>query len=159
MGEIEHSHLVKPIIGSTRAERTAAREDQMQQQVDDLREKRLDTGGREAAEEVARTVRGESVFHWIPVIEQLKRQGRLGEALELAWECMEVAETALLFGGAVPPPGWVTKVAVIARKLDRADLEVEVLERWFAHLPATSTETSYPDLRHRLTVARARLAP
>lgn len=73
------------------------------------------------------TVRGRMLFWWTPEIEQLVRDHRLGEALELAWECMEAAERM------TPPPyGWANRAAIIARKAGRNDLEVEILRRFLS---------------------------
>lgn len=133
------------IIGTTRAERTAARETAHQEQAQRSFERHLLAGGREAEEAEASLLRGQPVFYWSPVIDQFKREGRLNEALELAIECADHAGRALGYG---PVWGWVKKVAIIARKMRRYDFEVEVLERFLA----TTWHPEYQD------EARARVA-
>jgi hypothetical protein len=97
----------------------------------------------------SQVVRGEWIFYWLPVIEQMKREGRLNEALELALECSDCAARTLGYG---PMWGWVQKVAVIARKMRRYDFEVEVLETFLATAWHPHAEDS---ARRRLAKARA----
>lgn len=103
-------------------------------------------------------VRGEPIFYWLPVMDQLKRSGDLEGAFQLAWECMEVAERTLRFDG-TPAVGWTRRLAVICRKMRRFDTEVQVIERWFAQSdPSRWREGVFDDMRHRLVVAKELLA-
>jgi hypothetical protein len=85
--------------------------------------------GRARAQVVGR-VRGRSYLDWSSTIDQLKRDGKLEDAVELAYECMDAAERANAaqgyeFGAA----GWYKIVAVILRKMKDYETEVRVLER------------------------------
>lgn len=147
------SELDRPqfIIGSTRAERTREREEQHMLQARVIWERNLNAYSEDVREGArAAVVRGEPISYWSPVIDRLKRDNRLGEALELAWECMEVAEVTLYFPHGVAW-GWARNVAVIARKMHRYDLEIEVIERFMA---LVAPDTNYPQLRDRLPAAR-----
>jgi hypothetical protein len=106
-------------------------------------------GGETAARARNQVVRGEWLFYWSPVIDQMKRQGRLTEALELAIECADCAERTLDSG---PVWGWVRKVAIIARKMRRYDFEVDVLQDFLARAWHPERQD---DARHRLAKACA----
>ena len=67
------------------------------------------------------------VFWWSPEIEHLRREGRLTEALLLAWAAMEAVKDVRPL-----PYGWAWGVAVIARQMLWYDLEIEVIERVLA---------------------------
>ena len=67
------------------------------------------------------------VFWWSPEIERLRRQGRLTEALGLAWSRMEAVEDERPL-----PWGWAWGVAVLARQMRWYELEIEVIERVLA---------------------------
>jgi len=69
-------------------------------------------------------LRDSITFWWDPEIEGLQRDGRLEEALELAWVRMEAVEDERPL-----PYGWAWGVAVLARRMGRYDLEIEVIER------------------------------
>ena len=66
-------------------------------------------------------------FWWDPEIEGLQHAGRLAEALELARVRMEAVEDQRPL-----PYGWAWGVAVLARRMGRYDLEIEVIERVLA---------------------------
>ncbi|QDZ15762.1 hypothetical protein [Humibacter ginsenosidimutans] len=139
-------------VGTTRAERTAAREDAHQAQVRESFASITQNSPWRAEELEQQLVRGEWIFYWSPVIDQMKREGRLVEALELALECVDCAERSLRIGpNGDPPRGWTEKAAVIARKLKRYDFEVEIIERYFA---IVADPSAYEGLTHRLGVAR-----
>lgn len=114
-------------------------------------------GGQRARDAQAQVLRGEWIFYWSPVIDQLKREGRLQEAYDLALECVELAETALAHDG-VPPHGWTEKLAIVARKMGRVDLEVQALERWVSVCDANRSQSVSTPLHARLEKARALLA-
>jgi hypothetical protein len=105
-----------------------------------------------ADEHDAEFVRGRHFLDWGVELRQLKREGRLDEALALAMEIIEATERgqaveernapkrAAYFGGKpgdyLPretPPGWTEHAAIILRKLARFDEEVAVIDRWIAH--------------------------
>jgi hypothetical protein len=116
---------------TTRAERQRARLEDHHARTDATTALKLAAGGRAQAEALSGIVRGKPFTYWIPDIDQLKREGRYLESLDLAWECMEAAERHLLFQD-FPPPGWYPKIAIICRKLGFYEREVEVLERAIA---------------------------
>ena len=111
-------------VASTQAERIEAR---AAVYLDSVRHMELRAHDGDPSFDDAIWVRGHLVYWWKPEIEALKRAGRLGEALELAWECMEAVEHER-----PTPYGWAWEVAVIARKLRRFDLEVEVIDRYMS---------------------------
>jgi hypothetical protein len=78
----------------------------------------------------AAVVRGKWIFYWPPVLLQLGRAGRFQDAYDLAMECIAIAEQVLRWGGNPPPPAWTRFAAVYARKLDRLDLEIEILDHY-----------------------------
>jgi len=118
-------------IGTTQAERIAARAEVLRDGVEYMELRALDG---DPTFDDAVWVRGHLVYWWRPEIDRLKRESRLGEALELAWECMEAVEHQRPL-----PPAWAWDVAVIARKMRRYNLEVEVLERVLALAAAGAT--------------------
>ncbi|TQF65315.1 hypothetical protein FK531_22080 [Rhodococcus spelaei] len=73
-------------------------------------------------------VRGKHFTAWSEPVKQLKRDGRLDEALELLHECIDAAELSADWGD--PPPGWTEQAAIIYRKQKNFAGEVEVLQRW-----------------------------
>lgn len=117
-------HRADLLVGSSRQERTAARDDAVRAGADQLELRALDG---DPMFDDAVWVRGHLVHRWRPEIDQLNREGRLGGALELACECMEAVEHERPL-----PWGWAWEVAVIARKMRRYDLEVAVIERVLA---------------------------
>jgi hypothetical protein len=82
---------------------------------------------RDPGVEDAAPTRDHHLFWWSPEIERLHREGRLSEALALAWSRMEAVEHERPL-----PYGWAWGVAMIARQMRRYDLEVEVAERVLA---------------------------
>lgn len=108
-----------------------------------------------ADEHDAEFVRGKHFLEWGDELQELKRQGRLEEALKLALEVIEATER----GQAVEaqnaptradylhrspdqyqpretPPGWTEQAAIILRKLGRIEEEIAVIDRWIAHAGA-----------------------
>ncbi len=97
-------------------------------------------------------VRGRHFLEWGDELKQLKREGRLGEALALALEIIDATERgqatearnapkrAAYFGSKPEdyqpretPPGWTEHAAIVLRKLGRFDEEVTVIDRWITH--------------------------
>lgn len=75
-------------------------------------------------------VRGKNYIYWVPEIEQLKRDGRLEEALDLTLECCRAAERDR--GGREPAPAYTRHAAIICRKLGYLVDEKQELERWLS---------------------------
>lgn len=82
-------------------------------------------------------------------IRELKREGRLEEALALAYKAIEAAENEARFTKRTPAPAYTNEAAIILRKLGRTDEEIAVLERYIAMLPSEYQEGSAA--RERLT--------
>lgn len=117
---------------STREERQRARLEDHHSRSDATSAAKIRFGGQQRDEVLSALVRGKPFTYWSPDIDQLKREGRLLEALELAWECMEAAERWTL-NSPFPPPGWYPRVAVICRKLRFYEREAAVLQRAIDH--------------------------
>lgn len=81
--------------------------------------------------------------HYLELIEpikQLKREGRLEEALVLCYKAIEGAEGDA--GRGMPAPAYTEQAAIIHRKLGQKDQEVAVLKRWLARCPKGRREGS-----------------
>lgn len=81
-------------------------------------------------EERSFTLHGQRVFYWIFVINTLKREGRYQEALDLALECVEVADRTLHTADGRPLLWWHIQVVKIAMKMTQYDIAIEALESW-----------------------------
>src|SRR4051812_48355164 len=88
------------------------------------------------------------VFWWSPQIEDLRREGRLAEALLLCWAAMEAVQEMRPL-----PYGWAWGVAEIARQMRWYDLEVDVIERVLT--VAAQGGTAAERWESRLSTARA----
>jgi hypothetical protein len=76
--------------------------------------------------------------HYLETVEpikQLKRDGRLTEALELCYRSIDAAENAAALDGLEPPPWYTEQAAIIHRKLGDRDAEIAVLQRWIEACP------------------------
>ena len=74
--------------------------------------------------------------HYLELVEpikQLKRDGRLDEALVLCYKAIEAAEKDA--GGREPAPWYTEQAAIVHRKLSQKDEEIVVLKRWLAKCP------------------------
>lgn len=74
--------------------------------------------------------------HYLQLIEpikQLKREGRLEEALKLSYQAIEGAENDRT--GGLPAPWYTEQAAIIHRKLGQRDEEIAVLKRWLNRAP------------------------
>lgn len=91
-------------------------------------------GGSRAAEFRAGMVNGVHYLELVEPIKQLKREGRLEEALALSLAAIEGAEGGR--DGREPAPFYTEQAAIIYRKLGRRDDEIAVLKRWLALCPA-----------------------
>jgi len=93
-----------------------------------------------AAQFQAGMVNGHHYLELIEPIKNLKRQGRLEEALELTYQAIQGAEQDR--DGREPAPAYTIEAAIILRKLGRRDEEIQVLERWLALCPTSHRESS-----------------
>jgi hypothetical protein len=73
-------------------------------------------------------------------IKQLKRDGRLDDALVLCYAAIQGAEAPR--EGRDPAPWYTEQAAIIRRKLRQRDEEIAVLRRWVAVCPAERREGS-----------------
>lgn len=82
-------------------------------------------------------------YHYLETVEpiqQLKREGRLQEALDLCYGAISAAEADR--DGREPAPWYTEQAAIIHRKRGERDLEVAVLRRWVAVCPPERREGS-----------------
>ncbi|UKF26725.1 MULTISPECIES: HIRAN domain-containing protein [Clavibacter] len=93
----------------------------------------LNGGDERAGELRAGMVNGVHFLELVEPIKQLKREGRLEEALVLCYAAIEGAEGGR--AGREPAPAYTEHAAIILRKLGRKDEEVLVLKRWLALCP------------------------
>lgn len=100
----------------------------------------LASGGDRAAQFEAGMVKGVHYLELVEPIKQLKREGRLEEALVLSYAGIEGAEGER--DGRAPAPWYSEQAAIILRKLGRRDEELAVLERWLAVCPPQFREGS-----------------
>ncbi|MFJ1510916.1 hypothetical protein [Cellulosimicrobium funkei] len=106
-----------------RREHEAARKEK--QRID-----RLAQGGEVAAREQRGHVRGRHFTEWPDTIRQLKREGRVDDALELALECIEATERDARADGLEPAPAYTTMAAIIYRQRKDYAAEIAILERY-----------------------------
>lgn len=91
-------------------------------------------GGGARAESFARgMVNGVHYLQLVEPIKQLKREGRLEDALVLCYAAIEGAEANR--EGREPAPWYTEQAAIIHRKLSQHDEENAVLQRWLAACP------------------------
>jgi hypothetical protein len=91
-------------------------------------------GGGDRAESFQRgMVGGVHYLQLVEPIKQLKREGRLDDALVLCYAAIEGAEGAR--EGREPAPFYTEQAAIIHRKLGQRDKEAAVLRRWLAYCP------------------------
>jgi hypothetical protein len=94
-------------------------------------------------------------YHYLETVEpikQLKREGRLEEALALCYGAIEGAERDRQ--GSTPAPWYTLQAAMIHRKLGQRDEEIAVLERWLKYCPRQHRKSS--DAQVRLDKLRAK---
>lgn len=123
-------------------------------------------------------VRGRTIFDWRDEIGSLKKDGRFREALDLLMECIAATERqqdlecqhaplrASALGGPAEdycpretPPWWTEQAAILLRKLDDAEGELVVLDRWISRAgnPARWVGATHPRLVERRRVVAERL--
>ncbi|GAA1327559.1 hypothetical protein GCM10009592_14520 [Brachybacterium rhamnosum] len=103
----------------------------------------------QAAHIAAGSVDGTHYLELLEPIKQAKREGRLDDALALAYQAIQGAEGDR--GAYGPAPAYTEHAAIILRKLGRLDEEAAVLDRYLAWLT--------PEQRtgHRLEERRAKV--
>jgi hypothetical protein len=107
----------------------------------------LAAGGSRAAQFRAGMVNGVHYLQLVEPIKQLKREGRLEEALVLCYKAITGAENSARTEGMSPAPAYTRHAAIILRKLKRRDEEIAVLQRYVDACPPHQRETS---LKERL---------
>jgi hypothetical protein len=93
-------------------------------------------------------------YHYLETIEpiqQLKREGRLPEALDLCYGAIEAAENDR--DGREPAPWYTEQAAIIHRKRGERAMEIAVLQRWLNACPPERREGS--KISQRLTKLQA----
>jgi len=90
-------------------------------------------GGDRAADFKRGMVNGVHYIELAEPIKELKREGRLEEALELCYAAIKGAEGDRQ--GRAPAPGYTEQAAIVLRKLGRRDEEIAVLQRWLKLCP------------------------
>lgn len=90
-------------------------------------------GGSRGASFAEGMVNGVHYLQLVEPIKQLKREGRLEDALVLCTAAIQGAEAAR--EGREPAPWYTEQAAIIYRKLGRRDDEIAVLQRWLAVCP------------------------
>jgi hypothetical protein len=104
-----------------------------QQGIDRMVADALASGGARAESFERGMVAGVHYLQLVEPIKQLKREGRLEEALTLCYAAIEGAEANR--EGREPAPWYTEQAAVIHRKLGQRDEEIAVLQRWLAACP------------------------
>jgi hypothetical protein len=123
----QYSETNRPPL-SSRA-KSAAHQTSVDQMVADA----LAGGGDRAASFQRGMVGGVHYLQLVEPIKQLKRDGRLDDALVLCYAAIEGAEEAR--EGREPAPFYTEQAAIIHRKLGQRDKEAAVLRRWLAYCP------------------------
>lgn len=98
-------------------------------------------GGGQRAEQFENGMVGR--LHYLETVEpikQLKREGRLAEALALCYGAIEAAENSR--EGREPAPWYTEQAAIMHRKLGEREREEAVLRRWLKVCPAERSEGS-----------------
>lgn len=93
----------------------------------------VQAGGDRGRQLQAGVVEGIHYLQAVEPIKQLKREGRLDEALSLCYLAIEGAENAR--DGREPAPWYTEQAAIIHRKLGQHAEEVKVLRRWMSVAP------------------------
>jgi hypothetical protein len=93
----------------------------------------LEEGGARAQQFKNGMVDGVHYLELVEPIKQLKREGRLNEALVLCYKAVEAAERDRR--GREPAPWYTEQAAIVHRKLGQRDEEIAVLKRWMDVCP------------------------
>ncbi|WP_146238916.1 hypothetical protein [Arthrobacter livingstonensis] len=105
-----------------------------QTHVSEMVREALDGGGARAAQFKRGMVDGVHYLELVEPIKELKREGRLEEALILCYKAIQGAEGDA--GGGMPAPWYTEQAAIVHRKLSQRNAEIAVLRRWLARCPA-----------------------
>jgi hypothetical protein len=103
-------------------------------------------------------VNGKHYTEWPDEIRQMKRDGRVAEALELLLGCIVAAERSR--DGREPAPWYTEQAAIIYRQQKEYLAEIAIIERWQAACPSDrrGPGKTQDKLASRLVKARALLA-
>jgi hypothetical protein len=93
----------------------------------------LQEGGARAQQFRRGMVDGVHYLELVEPIKQLKREGRLNEALVLCYKAIEAAERDR--DGREPAPWYTEQAAIVHRKLGQKEEEIAVLKRWLNSTP------------------------
>lgn len=93
----------------------------------------LEVGGERAQQIRKGLIDGVHYLELIEPIKQLKREGRLKEALILCYKAIEGAE--MDSGDREPAPWYTEQAAIVHRKLGQKNEEAAVLKRWLDRCP------------------------
>ncbi|MEW1950820.1 hypothetical protein AB0280_16405 [Pseudarthrobacter sp902506025] len=93
----------------------------------------LQEGGARAQQFRRGMVDGVHYLELVEPIKQLKRDGRLNEALVLCYKAIEAAERDR--DGREPAPWYTEQAAIVHRKLGQKAEEIAVLSRWLDSTP------------------------
>jgi hypothetical protein len=96
-------------------------------------------GGDRAKQFQVGMVEGVHYLELVEPIKQLKRDGRLQDALHLSYRAIEGAEADRQ--GGMPAPWYFEQAAILHRKLGDLQGEIDVLERWLRYAPAGQKRT------------------
>jgi hypothetical protein len=128
-GQPEWDHTEDNPPGLTTAERANEAHREMSGMVQEA----LASGGARATQFKRGMVDGVHYLELVEPIKQLKRDGRLEEALVLCYKAITAAEGDA--GGREPAPWYTEQAAIVHRKLAQKDEEIAVLKRWLAKCP------------------------
>lgn len=113
----------------------------------------IEGGGERAEQFKAGTVNGIHYLQTVEPIKQLKRDGRLEEALELCYTAIEGAEYSARWEGLAPAPFYTEQAAIVLRKLGRRDEEIPVLRRYVEACPPRYSQSPLRDRLDKLETA------
>jgi hypothetical protein len=112
---------------------TAERANEAHREMSSMVQEAMAGGGARAAQFKRGMVDGVHYLELVEPIKQLKRDGRLDEALVLCYKAITAAEGDA--GGREPAPWYTEQAAIVHRKLAQKDEEIAVLKRWLAKCP------------------------
>lgn len=120
---------------------------------DQMVKEALAEGGTRAAQFKAGMVDGLHYLQAVEPIKQLKRDGRLEEALALCYKAIQGAENAARREMTSPPPFYTEQAAIIHRKLKQRDEEIAVLQRYVDACPPKYKDSGIRSRLEKLTAS------
>jgi tetratricopeptide (TPR) repeat protein len=105
-------------------------------------------------EEIGLELHGQRIFYWTFVINTLKREGRYADALNLALECLELADRSLHTADGAPLLWWHVQVVKIAMKVAQYDVAIDALEKWLSSPGVDAHPEEAAEALKRLDTAR-----